>query len=243
MKDDMGDHACTGLACAKECCTEGPSTSPQTCAVFECPLASTMKDDMGDHACTGLACAKECCTEGPATSPQTCAVFECPLASTMKDDMGDHACTGLDCAEECCTEGPPQKCKRATMKKCMSSGQPVEVSNPESQVFMVPCKQGDAKQKWIQKGKSLISKASRECIAVNAMSSHVRQCYPLRLVRCNTSDLDQQWTSSGGLRDQALHYNVKYSIELSMDISSSSEVHACSRSNRTYLISSEKPKK
>jgi len=152
----------------------------------------------------------------------------------MKDDMGDHACTGLACARECCTEDAPVQCKRAAIKKCMSSEQPVEVSNPESQVFMVPCKPGDAKQKWISKGKSLISKASRECIAASTMSSYLPRCYSLRLVRCDTSDLDQQWTHLSkdivGFEGKSFH-NAKFNIELSRNIALRSEVHACSRSD------------
>jgi len=236
----MEDHVCFGLACAEECCTSPSSFPPQTCDVFECPLGSTKKDDMEDHVCTGLACAEECCTGPSSFPPQTCDVFECPRGSTKKDGMGNHVCTGLACAEECCTEDEPQKeevpppsCPPSIIKKCMSSEQPVEASNPESQVFMVPCKPGDAKQKWIQKGKSLISKASRECIAASGMSSYLTQCYSLSLVRCDKSDLDQQWTSTS--KGSNFH-NAKFDIVLSTNSSSGSEVHACSRSAQITTI-------
>jgi len=112
----------------------------------------------------------------------------------------------------------------------MSSEHPVEVSNPESQVFVVPCNPGDARQKWLHKDAGVISKVSRKCIAANAVSSYSIDCYSLKLVECNAFGLDQQWThlskDSASSRD---FYNARYNIELSMDFINSSQVYACSQ--------------
>jgi len=231
--------------------------------VVEMACPGFVNDD-GTDPCEALGCYNIQPTTTPtptptptplstSSPPQTCAVFECPLGSTMKADMEDHACTGLACARECCTEGPynigpspppepqsapPPRCRKST-KLCMSSEQPAKISSPESHVFIVPCEEGNPKQRWFRKGSSLISKASQECIAVKAKSSYSALCYSLSLVKCNSSDSDQQWVSglfnnSASSKDCNVH-NAHYNIELFIpgNVNSSSQMYACARSHNS----------
>jgi len=94
---------------------------------------------------------------------------------------------------------------------------------------MVPCDEGNPKQKWFYKDGRLISKDSRACIAAGAISSHSALCFYLNVIKCNREDPRQQWTSSSSA--EMAYVNAALDVELSTVPTNSSQLYACRRSS------------